>query len=265
MSAADLLALFDAEIRATEADRIPSGLEHQTDGPVLRAMGERRGFATLVADAGGLAAAELAAVVDGTFAFFAERGLGFEWKTYDHDPPGLVPLLVAAGAVPEPRETLLLGEAGPLAQADPGLSGDLRLREVTARRDLESIGRMEDEVWGDGSRGWLADDLERRLAGPGGLRIYVVEDAARDLVVSAAWLEPVLGTRAAGLWGGSTLAAYRGRGCYRALVAARARAALEMGHDLLQVDATEDSRPILERLGLVAVGGTTPYVAASPG
>ena len=78
--------------------------------------------------------------------------------------------------------------------------------------------------------------------------------------MSAAWLAPMPGTRVAGLWGGSTLAAYRGRGIYRALVAARAQRALDLGYSFLQVDASDDSRPILERLGLQVIGGTQPYV-----
>ena len=83
-------------------------------------------------------------------------------------------------------------------------------------------------------------------------------------MVSAAWLVPLQGTRVAGLWGGSTLAAYRGRGIYRALVAQRARIALDRGYSIVQVDASDDSRPILQRLGLHIVGGTTPYVVSPP-
>lgn len=75
---------------------------------------------------------------------------------------------------------------------------------------------------------------------------------------------PLPGTRVVGFWGGSTLAAYRGRGIYRALVAHRARIALDRGYTIVQVDASDDSRPILERLGLHVVGGTTPYVVSPP-
>jgi hypothetical protein len=32
------------------------------------------------------------------------------------------------------------------------------------------------------------------------------------------------------------------------------------GYRILQVDASDESRPILERLGLHVVGGTTPYL-----
>jgi hypothetical protein len=35
---------------------------------------------------------------------------------------------------------------------------------------------------------------------------------------------------------------------------------LELGYRYLQVDASDDSSPILQRLGFVAVTTTTPYV-----
>ncbi len=79
-------------------------------------------------------------------------------------------------------------------------------------------------------------------------------------VVSAAWLVLKPGTEFGGLWGGSTPSQWRGRGLYRALVARRAALAAELGVRYLQVDASADSRPILERLGLLPVTTTTPYV-----
>jgi GNAT superfamily N-acetyltransferase len=65
-------------------------------------------------------------------------------------------------------------------------------------------------------------------------------------------------------WGGATLPAWRGRGIYRALVAHRAQLAAERGRRYIEVDASDDSRPILERLGFVAVTTTTPYVWSPP-
>jgi GNAT superfamily N-acetyltransferase len=72
-------------------------------------------------------------------------------------------------------------------------------------------------------------------------------------------LEPVPDTDFVGIWGGATLPAYRGRGIYRALLNARARSALAQGKTLVHSDSTEDSRPILERAGLLRVSTTTPY------
>jgi hypothetical protein len=47
---------------------------------------------------------------------------------------------------------------------------------------------------------------------------------------------------------------------YRSLVSERAKLAAAWEAVYLQVDASEDSRPILERLGFVAVTTTTPFV-----
>jgi len=78
--------------------------------------------------------------------------------------------------------------------------------------------------------------------------------------ICGARLEFHPGTDFASLWGGGTVRAWRGRGVYRALVAHRARIAAAKGVRFLQVDATDDSRPILRRLGFVALSTTTPYL-----
>ena len=83
--------------------------------------------------------------------------------------------------------------------------------------------------------------------------LWLAEDSD-GAVVCAGRLEKVPGTEFAGLWGGATLTPWRGRGIYRALVAARARAAMAMGAVYLHSDCTEMSRPILERLGFERVG-----------
>ena len=252
MDDAQLLALYDEQVRGTLGVRVPATWTVEHDGPVTRCVTPRDGFTMFTSDASGLSAAELEALVDRTFAAFARHGVGFEWKTFDHDRSDLLPLLVARGARPEAHEALVLGEARLLA-GEPVLPDGLTMRRVTERRDLERVAAMESEVWGE-DWAWLADDLEERLDS---IEVLVVEDG--DTVVSAAWLVPLGETPVAGLWGGSTLAAYRGRGIYRALVAARATSALARGCTVLQVDASDDSRPILERLGLRTVGGTTPY------
>jgi GNAT superfamily N-acetyltransferase len=256
----ELLAVYDAAVRGSFAARLPTGWAGERDGPVARCTTPRSGFAMLTEDASDLAHDELVALVDRTFAYYRERGLGFEWKTFDHDRPDLIPLLVERGARAEPHEALVMGSASVLA-AEPTLPAGLTLTSTTDRADPERIAELLTEVWGE-DRSWLADDLEARLAGPEPIEIFVVKDD--DQVVSAGWLVPVPGTRVAGLWGGSTRATHRGRGVYRALVAHRARLALERGYPILQVDASDDSRPILERLGLQVVGGTTPYVVDPP-
>jgi GNAT superfamily N-acetyltransferase len=138
------------------------------------------------------------------------------------------------------------------------------LREVSDRADLDRIARLQEQVWGDDDHAWLAASLEsEHAAGPDALSIFVAE--AGEEVVSAAWVRFERRTEFATLWGGATLEAWRGRGIYRALVAHRANLAADRGLRYLEVDASDDSRPILERLGFVALTSTTPYVWSPPG
>ncbi|WP_045875097.1 GNAT family N-acetyltransferase [Pseudofrankia sp. DC12] len=259
MSAEKLLAVYDAQVRGSFPSRLPAGWLGERDGPLTRCLTINGGFAMLTEDAGGLDGDALESLVDRTFAYYDARGLGFEWKTFDHDRADPRPMLTARGAVAEAHEALVLGESAALAGV-PVLPAGLTLRQVSARADLERVAELASMVWA-ADWSWLADDLENRLAGAREpVEIFAVEDGGA--MVSAAWLVPLAGTRVAGLWGGSTLAAYRRRGLYRALVAHRAARAVALGYPLLQVDASDDSRPILRRLGLHVVGGTVPYLSA---
>lgn len=104
------------------------------------------------------------------------------------------------------------------------------------------------------------DLIVRRDSAPGDIAFFAVTDDLTGQMVSAAWIVYFPGTEFAYLAGGSTLAAWRKRGIYRALVAARARHATVRGTRYLTVDASDDSAPILRRLGFKAVTTTTPYV-----
>ena len=255
MTPEELLELYDREVRGSFPDRLPAGWTGEQDGPLTRCLTPQGGFAMFSTDPSQLSSDELEALVARTFEFYAERGRRFEWKTFEHDRQDLIPLLVRHGAVAEPREALVLGESAVLA-GEVRLPDGLTMRSVSSRADVERVAAFESEVW-DEDWAWLADDLAGRLDSVEPAEVLVVEDG--DLVVSAAWLVPLVGTGVAGLWGGSTRASYRGRGIYRSLVAHRAGRAVEWGYPTLQVDASEDSRPILERLGLHVVGGTVPY------
>src|SRR6202000_2848527 len=88
--------------------------------------------------------------------------------------------------------------------------------------------------------------------------IEAVVAVAGDVAISAARVEFPAGADFASLWGGGTLPAWRGRGVFRSLVAYRARLARDRGYRYLQVDASPDSRPILERLGFPLLAPTPP-------
>ncbi|GAA4071238.1 hypothetical protein GCM10022233_55060 [Streptomyces shaanxiensis] len=117
-------------------------------------------------------------------------------------------------------------------------------------------------MWG---QGWsrLADDLIGRVASaPDEISVHVAEADGEVVSARLAFRE---GTEFASLWGGSTPAEWRGRGIHRALVATRAALAVARGVTYLHVDASDDSAPILRRLGFEAVTTTTPYVWSPEG
>ncbi|MCT9080898.1 GNAT family N-acetyltransferase [Streptomyces fulvoviolaceus] len=258
---ADLLAAYDDQMRGAPPNP-PAGVTYEHDGPLLRIVGQFRGLVSGPRDLG-VAGDALDGLIARQRDFFAARGEAVEWKTRSHDVPAdLTDRLRAAGFVPEEQETVLVGRAAEMAVGQPVLPDGVALRQVTEDADMRRIAAMESAVW-EQDWSWLAEDLIGRVAtAPGEIAVYVAE--AGGEVVSAAWLVFRAGTEFAGMWGGSTLAGWRGRGIYRALVAVRAELAVSRGVTYLQVDASDDSAPILRRLGFPPVTTTTPYVWTPP-
>jgi GNAT superfamily N-acetyltransferase len=250
----ELLAAYDAQMRGV-GQNLAASVVVDRDGPLTRVSNQHRGFVTGPRDLG-VEGAELDALIARQQAFFADVGL--EWKTRAHDVPrDITGRLTAAGFVAEPHETVEIAAVADLG-TDPRPPDGVVLRELTEARDLRRIGGLESAVW-DADMAWIGEDLVGRVAAwPDRIVVFAAE--ADDELVSAAWLVFRPGTDFAGMLGGATLAPWRGRGIYRALVAARAARARARGVRYLQVDASDDSRPILERLGFVGVTETTPYV-----
>jgi acetyltransferase (GNAT) family protein len=250
---ADLLHAYDAEVRGV-SPTVGPGRRVERDGPVFRTVGLNHNMIEY-GDLGGLAGTQLDAFIARQVAYFQARGEGFEWKTHRHDAPADLPArLVAAGFLPADAETVVVGWARPLA-TEPDPPPGIRLRTVTDDVDLWRIADLNEAVWGVADRGHtvakLADHVESGA-------VIVVAEAGPD-VVSYGRIEFGPG-RFASLWGGSTRREWRRKGIYRALVAYRANLAVARGHEIIQVDCTEDSRPILERLGMSAVTQSTPYL-----
>jgi hypothetical protein len=264
LDAVVLRAAYDAHLRARPPEPLPQGVTVEWDGPLLRVRGLDRDGLLTYRDLGGLRGAELDELIARQRDHFAARGERVEWKLRGHDEPADLPeRLRAAGFEPGEQETVMIGPVAPLAATLPVPPEGVRLREVTARADLDRIGELMSVVWG-GEGGWLADSLAREIAAGAASDqpplTVVVAETGGDELVGAAWVRYVAGTPFATLWGGSILPGWRRRGVYRALVAYRARLAEVRGFTLLQVDASDDSRPILQRLGFVPVTTTTPYV-----
>ena len=263
LDAVTVLAEFDEQVRR--------GLHPDGSG----AVGERAGPVVRWAPAGGegwsgvvwsdLDAGTADAVIAEQVRYFAGRGEQFEWKLYSYDqPPDLGQRLLAAGFVAEDTEALMVADAaeiGASAGAGGALPAGVRLVPVTDEAGLEAVTEVHDRVFGADPqlRGALTAQLRNSPD-----TVVIVVAMAGDEPVSSARVAFGAGTDFAGLWGGGTLPRWRGRGIYRALVGYRARLAVARGYRYLQVDASPESRPILERLGFTCLAETTPYLW-SPG
>ena len=255
MDHAAVLALYDRDMREGARPESADARVERSGGVVRHIGGEGSWNGVLWSD---LDAAGADAAIAEQIAFFSRLGREFEWKLHGHDRPAdLGRRLTDAGFIAEPEETLMIGETSDQL-VDAGPPEGVRIVRVTDPAGVDLMVEANEKAFGrDGS--WLRDLLLARLAAAPDAIVALVA-LAGDVPVSSARIELLPGTRFAGLWGGGTVEAWRGRGIYRALIAHRARIAAERGYRYLQVDASDQSRPILQRLGFAALTTTTPYV-----
>jgi GNAT superfamily N-acetyltransferase len=264
----ELLATFDRQVRRRPESQ--PGFETELveqPAPMLRVVP-----GTQASWGGGVFWCDLdesdadAAIAD-TVARFAATGRGFEWKYYAYDRPADLPdRLRAAGFEPDDEEALVIGEVEVVRDrlaAAPAPQGITirRLREDTEGQaaDWQAIGDLNTAIWGEDSTDYVTSLSAAHAADPHAMSVWLAVDDEDGTVVCAARAEFHEGTDFASLWGGGTFPVYRGRGIYKALVSRRADEAAERGSRFLQVDASPDSRPILERLGLRTLTTTTPW------
>lgn len=239
--------------------------EDQRRGAMFAGMRRERGpgFVRLVAERAGdsgmvvyseLEGADVEAAIEAQVAYFGELGQGFEWKVYSFDrPPDLKERLAARGFEVGEAEAVLVLD---LAQAPERLLAPVRhsVRRLRHVDELDVVIGIEEAVWEEdfsALREYLRESLESAAER---MSIYVAE--VEGVAASAAWVYFAEGSQFGSLWGGSTLAGYRKRGLYTALLAARLQEAMARGARYLTTDASPDSRPILEKLGFGFLGYT---------
>lgn len=185
------------------------------------------------------------AAIDEQLAYFMGNRLPFEWKVYSHDRPAdLAQRLVARGlAADEPDAVMVLDvNAAPESLLRPPAAD---VRRLTDPSQLADVVAVLEPVWGR-NFDWVYRRLGSHMAVPDYISVYVAYvDGAP---ACAGWTYFGSG-QFAGMWGGSTVAAYRGRGLYSAVLSARVQEARQRGVNYLCVDAGEMSKPILARHG----------------
>lgn len=186
------------------------------------------------------------AVIREQVAFFRQWDQPFSWKVYGHDKPhDLDKRLNKHGFVPDEREAIMVLD---LENVQPSLlepvSADIR--KIVSREQLQDVIRVEEQVW-DGDFGWITERMGGHLELPGYLSVYVAY--VDNKPVCTGWTYYYEDSLFAGLWGGSTLTAYRGQGLYSAVLAVRVQEALRRNYRFLTIDASPMSQPIVSKRG----------------
>lgn len=249
MQASDILRLYDAEVRARP--RAMPGLAIEPIDGVLALTGLFNFVCCW-----DFAAEDAGRIVRGLAARFADSAAGLTWDVYDHDrPAGLGDRLAAAGFAMEHRSTLLVMD---LKAAMPATPADVEVRRVNDHAALVDFVRVSAEAFGKDAD-WQFDAYAGQLDSDQDILVnaYVDGEAA-----GSSRLEMAAGYRFGGLFGGAVSPRFRGRGLYRAMVAARAAEARARGAEYLSTGAQETSRPILERLGFTPLTRITRWVLA---
>jgi len=249
-----VLAAFNEQIRRHPVPDAPGGHVEQDTG-VIRVVSGGHGWTGVTwCDLDPVSAD---AVIAAQISRFAELSGPWEWKHYSYDqPPDLPDQLLAAGFTREPAEALLVAEIADLTLDVPPPPG-VELRAVFDRAGVDALVSVHDQVFGE-DHSAQGKALLAGLAQQPSTAAAVVAFAGQT-PIAAGRMEFHSGTDFASLWGGGTLPDWRGRGVFRSMVACRACLASARGFRYLQVDASPDSQPILERLGFVELAATTPF------
>jgi len=250
VDAAAILARLDAERRTLRRDgevieTLPRVTRLRPDDAAYHCLT----FSALTPDTADAAIAE-------QIAHYRALCAPFEWKVYSHDqPPDLLVRLARHGFAIGPKEAVLVLDLTPPAPwlHDPPPCEILR---VQSSDDVTLFRAAAEEIFAK-DYALTATQLERSLrTGSTHHRAYMAMVAGVPAAIGRLYTHP--NSHFGGLYGGGTRPAFRGQGLYRALVAARARDAAELGARHLIVDALPTSQPILQRLGFHHVADTWP-------
>jgi GNAT superfamily N-acetyltransferase len=195
------------------------------------------------------------AVIQREIDYFTGLGHRFEWTVFDYDaPPDLRDRLAAHGfTIGEVEIVMVLDITNLPDKLERAPSHDIR---QLAAHDavLGVLDHVQEAVF---DKSHSAETAAMIRDHPDEYQFFAAY--VDDEPVSAAWIDYIkAGSPFAGLYGGATLPAHRGKGIYTALVAARANAARSRGVRYLTVDASPMSHPILERIGFQALARAYP-------
>ena len=258
----DTLALYDRELRIN-APLPGANFRYEHAGTILRLVGPSAEAHDNCVVFCRLDAAGADAAIAGEMDYFASLDHAFEWKLHGHDEPAdLAERLLRHGFAAEPPETIVVRDLADEPPRPPAALS-IEVRRIGEPSELSALVSVQDEVWND-DHAWYGQALARELAADAAqIEILLAYAEARPVATSLMRLHR--GTHFGSLWGAATLPAFQRRGIYTALVERHVVTARAAGARLLTVDANDNSRPVLERVGFRSLVGVQGFVWRPPG
>lgn len=214
-------------------------------------------------------AGEAGEVISEARAIFASHHLPFMWTLDpEAEPPDFAGDLAEHGVHPDPHgaESQVMVMSIDAIVESPPIKG-LEIRDALA--DLETF-RMADSAAVEAFEADMPAESPESIAMQDRRRLNFRAQGNRHLLLATVDGEPagaggmnVYPPAAAILQGGAVRPKFRGRGIYRALVAARQEIARELGVEGLTVWGGDMSAPILTELGFQKVGWRRFYLDTS--
>ncbi len=202
-----------------------------------------------------LDAARADAFIGQVVAQAEQSGRALEWKTYGFDTPrDLVARLQRAGFEPDDEESLMMFHLAKFVPRAATEHAQWRIERITTVGGIAHIVGIQERIWGR-QFPWLYNKL--RTDFESGAQHFFCAYAGES-PIGCGYIEYLAGSQFPELHGGAVLPEYRGRGIYAALYAARFADAMARGYEMIAVDASTMSRPILEAIGFERICATRP-------
>lgn len=192
--------------------------------------------------------------IENEIQFFSNEESSFEWKVYGTDfPSNIVSALLRYSFVRAETESLMVQDL--MATSVATLHhGFVEVKDEQGIRDAIAV---QKEVWGGDFEWHYRYLLKMKTESPESISIYVVY--VDEKPVASAWITFTPDSPFAGIWGGSTIKEYRGRGFYTLLLEKRISEAKLRGRKYIFIEASDMSKPIVEKNGFSIVTHVTGY------
>jgi len=248
-TAADLLALYDETMRKHAH---VAGCAREQTTTVSRYTTSTGSLRYIMWH--DFAPADAVRVVDEELRATEGHAKALMWKLYAHGaaPDALRAALLNRGFAETDHCTLMMTPVDSLVRAlaaTPSQAMKIQVRELTTAKDLDAYQNIWDDVWPDAPNARYVDDYRVRIEQNDPGIVFFAGFAENDNPVSSGYLFHHPGQPIGLLCGGSTKAAWRRQHAYTTMLAARVECAFARGVAYLAVEASPESRPILERLG----------------